>query len=954
MHQGGAHAGGMAIEQPSSREAGSDGGCKADSPLLRAVIRGEFTVVRRLVERSAVPADVNARNSSGLTCLHIAVIRGHVKLADYLIRKGADVHARDPKGWTPLHDAALVDSRSTVRRLICKGCSPMLTTHQGELPIDVAGSIGMEKILCEEMWSKGERKLSRQYYIFLGLRFLRDPTLGESERLPASVTSRHLGLGSVRSVLASQRGGGGGYQTFTGSKPGLASLEGSEKGGPTSGLQGDNELTRLHSITALVRKPRVGLRLEDATIDRPRPLGRPLGYEYRHRDPLESSTDLINTFDRDNSSLIDFGFVPTASSVREQRRLAFSSYRSAEPAPTKSDIIVPARKRSCLRGIDTGSPPPTTRRVSFAGPELPPMAVMRALPSKDVAESSGEESQSPHTDSSASCVDTCDDDSSSIDGDSESATVTPRGSKPSSCDSQTLSEHLPSKALEQLQQLYDRERRRAELRHSDSEDSTNSDSAEVAVALLKMKPRKSSIASPSRRNPVTRRRSVTFQPEVLLQEIVTDGDAKAVSEMLESGVVSDVNKMSPAGLTALHQSAIDGNLECARALVINGANVNCTDCEAWTPLHAAAWQGHFEYVRFMLQAEADPTMKNEDGETAYDLAKTGPIRKMLLCAMNGKSPDSDDYSDGEYSGEEEEEYSHAESDSEEEEGATGSLFNSTHSKQLLHNGQPALKSAPLDNSVSPSPDLSDNVFVSGKASPVAINLLPPPASRRERELSDSTSSYGSLFEPELERIHELELEKERAAETPMTVDLDTDKVSEDQGISTMEGSSDCSHHRRGTLSEDEGTSRDVLDSDLDPESLDYRFQEAVLNFDVASLLKLSKHKDKINVNRVNKSSGITAFHHAVLEENFSLVQHLVKDYSVDLHVKDTDGWTPLHAASAVGSIRIAQFLLDNGAKASVLNDRCEFPVDVAEDKAMERLLKKAMLGPVVGKVFHGV
>ena len=90
--------------------------------------------------------------------------------------------------------------------------------------------------------------------------------------------------------------------------------------------------------------------------------------------------------------------------------------------------------------------------------------------------------------------------------------------------------------------------------------------------------------------------------------------------------------------------------------------------------------------------------------------------------------------------------------------------------------------------------------------------------------------------------------------------------------------------------------------------------------------------------------GDSMVHHTMLEENFAVVQHLVKDFEADLHIKDRDGWTALHAASAVGDIHIAQFLLDNGAKASTLNNQCEFPVEVAEDEALEKLLKNALLG----------
>ena len=508
--------------------------------------------------------------------------------------------------------------------------------------------------------------------------------------------------------------------------------------------------------------------------------------------------------------------------------------------------------------------------------------------------------------------------------------------------------HLTPEDIARLNRLFEKSQAAASTETHDQEESETPPDRESPVELLKTRPRKPSIVSRDRRKESddvsigSRRRSVSFQPEVLLQEIVTEGDATLVGEVLSSGIVTDVNKMSPVGLTALHQSALDGNLACAKTLVVNGADVNIVDSDGWTPLHAAAANGHPDIVRYLLKSGSDPSVKTDDGKTPSDLSTRRAIRRMLVRASSGSilDPLEDDASDGELSSEEEEECNHADYDSDDEDS---SLSDSDHKVSPTANRTISiLGESPedcRDSSVSPSPirEPMDNVF-SNLHTPSVTTVL-------ERDPSDSTSSYGSL----------LEQEGEIPVVTPSTLcndDIlilsDTEREilnSEDQGFSTMDASSDSSHHKI-TFSDDEGTSHDVLDSDLQPGTLDYRFQEAVLNGDVDSLMKLVKHKSDILVNRVNKTSGVSALHHSVLEENFILVQHLVKDFDCDPNLQDVDGWTPLHAASAVGDMRIAQFLLDNGARASILNNNGVFAVDVAEDKAMEELLKKAMLGPL--------
>lgn len=444
------------------------------------------------------------------------------------------------------------------------------------------------------------------------------------------------------------------------------------------------------------------------------------------------------------------------------------------------------------------------------------------------------------------------------------------------------------------------------------------------------RPRKSSLVLPGNRKSLEeggRRRSVHFQPEVILQHVVIEGDVEGMKDVLSSEMKSAVNRMSPVGLTALHQAAVDGNVECANVLVLNGADVNVQDCEGWTPLHAAAVEGHTEFVHFLLMANADPNVRSDDDETACDLAKKRMIRKMLLAAMNGNflelysEPYSVARSDTEDSCDEDETDQEGYDDDNESNGddETSDLLKQYHMQSVKNLVSGRRKAA-------------------SQQAEEAREFARQSEGQRTRHVSSSVSSIDSL---DLSTMAD-EDGKDHRKRTATEVSVDVCSE-EDQGIGTMEGSSDGSIHLN--------TAGDyTLDSDLQEGSPDYRFQDAVRSGDVEGLAKLIRIRERIDVNRVNQSSKVSALHHSVLEENFTMLQHLVKDFMCDINLEDEDGWTPLHAASAVGNIQVAQFLLENGAKPSILNKQCEFPVDISQDKAMEQLLKRAMLGPPSGKV----
>jgi hypothetical protein len=113
-----------------------------------------------------------------------------------------------------------------------------------------------------------------------------------------------------------------------------------------------------------------------------------------------------------------------------------------------------------------------------------------------------------------------------------------------------------------------------------------------------------------------------------LMTAVANNDIDGVRFFSKAGS-SIINQKNIGGATALHIAAREKNLEIAKILVENGADINATDNEGWTPLMRSALAADDAFLSFLLDKNADAAGINLVNESAIILATSAECDKCL-------------------------------------------------------------------------------------------------------------------------------------------------------------------------------------------------------------------------------------------------------------------------------------------------------------------------------------
>ncbi|XP_015907242.1 protein phosphatase 1 regulatory subunit 16A [Parasteatoda tepidariorum] len=95
--------------------------------------------------------------------------------------------------------------------------------------------------------------------------------------------------------------------------------------------------------------------------------------------------------------------------------------------------------------------------------------------------------------------------------------------------------------------------------------------------------------------------------------------------------------------------------------------------------------------------------------------------------------------------------------------------------------------------------------------------------------------------------------------------------------------------------------------------------------EVRRLLMLGVSPDSTN------EDGLTALHQCCIDDSEAMMK-LLLEFGANVNAKDSEQWTPLHAAATCGHIHLVRYLISKGADLLAVNADGNMPYDICEDE----------------------
>jgi ankyrin repeat protein len=136
--------------------------------------------------------------------------------------------------------------------------------------------------------------------------------------------------------------------------------------------------------------------------------------------------------------------------------------------------------------------------------------------------------------------------------------------------------------------------------------------------------------------PVTKVEVRTPQDESPLMLAALKGNLDLCEKLIARD--ADVNK---PGWAPLHYAATGAHIEVMKLLLANSAYIDAASPNGSTPLMMAAMYGNDAAVRLLLEAGADPSLKNSLGLTAIDFAQRAERKdavNLIAAAIRATAP----------------------------------------------------------------------------------------------------------------------------------------------------------------------------------------------------------------------------------------------------------------------------------------------------------------------------